>query len=243
MARFNLRFTSKYLLRKTEVNLVIPSLDLHGSISNKDKNFYQSDDEKFPLIILMSGFGDDNEAWLYRTDIAALCDKYRVAAAMISGENKWYVNSSPIDNWHGYITEELPDFLYGNFSRLDGGKPIIGGVSMGGYGALYNGLKNAEGYRAIFALSPAVKPDDYIDESKIGTLKELFIAAKDKLPYTYISVGDKDFIYNASREFSGWLKQNIGIEYNFVAGYGHVWELWAKEIENLLQQLKTKKII
>lgn len=35
MARFNLRFVSKSLLRKTEVNLVIPSLDLHGVINEK----------------------------------------------------------------------------------------------------------------------------------------------------------------------------------------------------------------
>jgi S-formylglutathione hydrolase FrmB len=246
MASYTLRFLSKYLLRKTEVNVVIPSLDLHGAISQKNARYYREDKEKFPLIILLSGFGDDNQAWLYQTEIFALCSKYRVAVAMIGGENKWYLNNNPIDNWNAFITEELPDFLYGNFAKLDESKfPVIGGVSMGGYGALYNGLKNPQSFSAIAAFSPATKPDDGVDESKHGTLKELFLAAKDKLPsVVYISVGQNDFIYNASRDFDGWLSDNkIGVNYKFVPNYGHTWDLWRLEIEEFLIELKNKKII
>lgn len=245
MARFNLRFLSGSLLRKTEVNLVIPSLDLHGAITEKNPRHYIESGDKYPLIILLSGFGDDNEAWLLQTNISALCSEFGVAVALIGGENKWYLDQSPVDGWHKFIENELPDFLYGNFSKLDRDKlPIIGGVSMGGYGALYNGLKSPEKYSAIMALSPATKPDAMIDESAHGTLKELFLKAKGKIPFTYLSVGDKDFIYEASRQFDGWLTDNaIGVNYRYVAGYAHVWDLWRIEIVNFLQELKNKKII
>lgn len=245
MARFNLRFVSKSLLRKTEVNLIIPSLDLHGALSEKNARYYRECGKKYPLIILLSGFGDDNEAWLYQTNIFSLCSEYGVAAALVGGENKWYLNQSPIDGWHSFLTDELPDFLYGNFSALDSGRlPIIGGVSMGGYGALYNGLKSPEKYSAIMALSPATKPDDMIDEKLHGTLKELFLKSKGKLPYTYLSVGDKDFIYEASKNFDGWLTENsIGVNYAFRAGYAHTWDLWRIEIIKFLQELKNQKII
>ncbi len=244
MARYNLRFLSKYLLRRTEVNLIIPSLELHGAISQKDDCYYRSSTERFPLIIAMSGFGDDNEAWLRNTDVAALCDKYRVAVAMISGENKWYLDVSPTDNWHSFISKELPDFLFGNFSRLDPERLMLAGVSMGGYGALYNGLKNPGNYKAILSLSPALKPDGYIDEQKMGTLKELFLAAKDKLPYLYLAIGSEDFIFQQSTAMDEWLKENIpGVQYRVVAGYGHVWSLWALELENFLQELKSKQLI
>lgn len=245
MARFNVRFVSKSLLRKTEVNLVIPSLDLHGVIANNNYRYYRDSEKKYPLIILLSGFNDDDEAWLLQTNISSLCSEYGVAVALIGGENKWYLDQSPVDGWHNLIENELPDFLYGNFSMLDQSKlPVIGGVSMGGYGALHNGLTSPEKYSSIMALSPATKPDDVVDEKLHGTLKELFLKAKDKLPYTYISVGDKDFIYAISKEFDGWLTENsIGVNYNFVAGYAHTWDLWRVEIVKFLQELKNKKII
>ncbi len=245
MARFNLRFLSKSLLRKTEVNLVIPSLDLHGAIAETNPGYYCESSERFPLIILLSGFGDDNEAWLVQTNIASLCNEYRVAAAFVGGENKWYLDASPVDNWHAFLESELPDFLYGNFSRLDKSiLPVIGGVSMGGYGALYNGLKSPEKYSAIMALSPATRPDGMIDETVHGTLKDLFLKSKGKLPPIYLSVGDEDFIYEASRDFDKWLTQNsLGVNYKFVSGFAHSWDLWRLEIVNFLQDLKNKKII
>ncbi len=244
MARYNLRFLSKHLLRRTEVNLVIPSLDLHGAISQKDDAYYQSSTERFPLIIALSGFGDDNEAWIRNTEITALCDKYRVAVAMVSGENKWYLDVSPTDNWHSFISKELPDFLYGNFSKLDPSRLMLAGVSMGGYGALYNGLKNPGNYKAILSLSPAIKPDGYIDEQKFGTLKDLFLAAKEQLPYIYLAIGNKDFIFEQSAAFDGWLQEHIpGVRYRVVEGYGHVWPLWAAELEKFLEALKNKQLI
>lgn len=245
MARFNLRFVSKSLLRKTEVNLVIPSLDLHGAIAEKNARYYRESDKKYPLVILLSGFGDDNEAWLLQTNISALCSEYGVAVALLGGENKWYLNQSPIDGWHSFIESELPDFLYGNFSKLDGDRlPVIGGVSMGGYGALYNGLKSPEKFSAIMALSPATKPDDMIDERACGTLRELFLSSKGRLPYTYLSVGDKDFIYQASKELDSWLTDNeIGVNYKFKAGFAHTWGLWRGEIVEFLKELKNKKLI
>lgn len=245
MARFNIRFTSKYLIRKVEVNLVIPSLDLHGAISEENERYYRKSAKKYPLIILMSGFGDDDEAWLHQINLIALCNEYGFAAALIGGENKWYLDQSPVDGWHSFIERELPDFLYGNFSLLDERKlPVIGGVSMGGYGALYNALKSPHKYSAIMALSPSTKPDDLVDEQSHGTLKELFLFSKGKLPYTYLSVGDRDFIYKASRQLDGWLTENsIGVNYSFIEGYAHNWDLWRTEFVKFLRQLKNKKIL
>ncbi len=244
MARYNLRFLSKHLLRRTEVNLIIPSLDLHGAISQKDDCYYQNNTERFPLIIALSGFGDDNEAWIRNTDVVALCDKYRVAVAMVSGENKWYLDASPVDNWHSFLSKELPDFLFGNFSKLAPGKLILAGVSMGGYGALYNALKNPGNYSAILALSPALRPEGFVDEQKAGTLQDLFTAAKDQLPHIHLAIGDQDFIFDQSAQFNSWLQENIpGVQYRILKGYGHTWDLWARELESFLREMKTLEYI
>ena len=239
-----MRFVSKSLLRKTEVNLVVPTLNLHGVLGQQNTRFYREDEEKFPLIILLAGFGDDNEAWLLNTDILQLCDKYRIAVAFVGGENKWYLNAGATDNWQNYLTQELPDFLYGNFSRLDSSRlPIIGGVSMGGYGALHNALVSPDSFLAVMALSPATRPDGGIDESAHGSLKDLFLQAKNA-PYIYLSVGEKDFIYQASKDLDNWLTENnIGVNYKFIPNHAHTWDLWKVEVENFLQIAKNKKII
>lgn len=245
MARYNIHFFSKSLLRKTEINLIVPSLRLAEAMKTKDPNVYQNGTEKFPLVICLSGFSEDSEAWLLNSNIMELCDKYRFAAVFVGGDNRWYLDSSPIDGYETFLKQELPDFIYGTFAKVDASKkPVIFGVSMGGYGALYNGTKNVDSYSAICAMSPATKPDAYLDESKFGTLKEHFLAAKGKLPPVWLSVGGNDFIIQPSKDFDAWLTENeIGFNYKIKEGYDHNWNYWRGEIVNVLDFLKENKII
>lgn len=246
MAKFTVRFFSKSLLRKTEVNVVIPTLALHTAMQVQDPAYYQHSTEKFPLFLMLHGFGDDNDGWMTECNLQSLCDRYRIAAVTVSGENKWYLNASPIDNWHTFLEQELPDFLYGQFAKLDSDrKPVICGVSMGGFGALWNGMTSPEKYSAIVAMSPATRPDgDLNDESRFPSLRTLFLDTKGKLPYTYLTVGEQDFIIQPSREFDAWLEENeIGVRYKFVPGYDHSWNFWRVQIEDVCAQLKSRHII
>ena len=147
----------------------------------------------------------------------------------------------PIDNYYSLIEEEVTDFLYGNFRCLSKDKPlIIAGVSMGGYGALYHYLKNVDKYAACVALSPAIRPDR-LDESEIGTLKELFLDSKGKDLNVYLSVGESDFIIESSKEFNGFLIENdIGVEYKFIPDRDHSWYTWAQEIFDVMKYLENK---
>lgn len=246
MAVFTVRFFSKSLMRKTEVHVVIPSLALHTAMQVRDPEFYQNDTEKYPLFLMLSGFSDDNEAWLMSGNLQGLCDKYRIAAVSIGGEDKWYLDSTPIDNWHTLLEQELPDFLYGQFAKLDRSKkPVICGVSMGGFGALWNGLTSPERYSAVIAMSPAIRPDGYMnDESRFPSLKTLLLQHRDALPHIDLSIGDQDFIINPSREFDAWLEENqLGVRYHIVPGYAHSWDFWRVHIENVLADLKNRSII
>ena len=230
MARYQIDFYSKSLLRRVDIRVNIPSNNLHDSISMND-DYYERREEKFPLVVFLCGFGENQVSWQTNTMVDLLLEKNKVAAIFVNGENKWYLNLSPIEKWYDFIENDILDFVYGNFRNVSRDMPLmIVGNSMGGYGALYHYLKNPSKYQACCALSPATKPDS-LDEYKFGTLKELFLANKDKKLNCYISVGDKDFIIDASKEFDKFLLDNgIDARYTYVKDYDHSWNLWKEEI-------------
>lgn len=244
MARYTIDFYSKSLLRRVKIQLIIPSLNLTQTLRNPDENYYQNRKETFPLMICLNGFGDNEDAFLRNTSIDDLCEKNGVAAVFINGENKFYLNQGPLDNYYDLIEKDVLDFLYGNYTNLSKEKALfITGISMGGFGALYHYLKNVDKYAHCFALSPATKPDNF-DEEKHGSLKGLFLANKDKKLNCYISIGENDFIINASKELNQFLLDNkIDANYKFIPNYDHSWPLWRIEIVNVFDYLKTKGLI
>ena len=60
-------------------------------------------------------------------------------------------------NMYRYITEELPELVFAEFSGIVGAQGIFG-HSMGGHGALTIGLKNPDCFRSISAFAPIVAP-------------------------------------------------------------------------------------
>ena len=240
MALLTVDFHTKALARRTRMDLFIPSLNLGGCLRNQDANYYQNSRETYPLIIFLHGFGDNEKAWQMNTQILKLCEDKKIAACFINGENKWYLDMGPIENYYSLIEDEVTDFLYGNFRYLSREEPlIVAGVSMGGYGALYHYLRNVDKYAACVALSPAIRPDR-LDETKFGTLRDLFLANKGKELNIYLSVGESDFIIESSREFDTFLKENgLGVEYKFIPGKDHSWYTWAQEVFNVIEYLEN----
>ena len=221
------------------MDLFIPSLNLGGCLRNRDPNYYQNNKETYPLIIFLHGFGDNEKAWQMNTQILKLCEDHKIAECLINGENKWYLDLGEIESYYTLVEEEVLDFLYGNFSCLSKDRPlVIAGVSMGGYGALYHYIKNTDKYACCVALSPALRPDR-LDESKFGTLKDLFLAKKGEKLNVYLSVGEADFIIESSRAFNEFLISNeLGVEYKFIPNRDHSWYTWAHEVFDVIEYLE-----
>lgn len=239
MARFEFEFYAKHLARRVNATLILPSLNLQGALNNADPRYYQNRAKTFPLLLCLCGFGDNGRTWNAFTGIEGLCEKEGVAACLVNGENKWYLNLGPIDDYYDFLEEDLLDFLYGNFANLSAEAPLfLLGVSMGGYGALYHYLRNVDKYAGAVALSPATKPD-FLDESKFGTLRDLFLARKDDPLRIYLAIGENDFIIGPSREFDSFLKENdIPARYRYVPGEDHSWSFWNKELEVAFERIK-----
>lgn len=242
MSRMVVEFHSSKLMRKTEVVIYIPSMNLIQGLQCKKQNPYQEDTKKFPLMILLPGFAAGKYDWEIHSEVEDLAEQYQMALVMLGGENKWYLNYSQTDLWADFINIELPDFIYGQFNKIDSKLPrYIAGVSMGGYGALYNYLSNMDLYKACCSLSPATRADNDLEKTLgIPSLKDLFIQTADQKKNIYLSIGTKDFVYEVSKEFDAFLKENnTGVAYQFIDNYDHSWKLWRLEIISFFKYIKN----
>lgn len=109
---------------------------------------------------------------------------------------------------YSYVTKELPEALYKQFSELDSGKVSIMGHSMGGHGALTLFLKNPGMYKSVSAFAPIANPtkcpwgekafNGYLagglDEGKKHDATELIASYKGDFP-ALIDVGTGDNFY------------------------------------------------
>ena len=88
------------------------------------------------------------------TRIADYVNNRNIAVVMPSGKNRFYVNNEYGKNFYTYITEELVNQCeqWFDISRKAEDR-YIAGMSMGGYGAVYAGLKKPSMYNTVFSYS------------------------------------------------------------------------------------------
>ena len=105
----------------------------------------------------LHGLGDDGAAVLHNADVAALCDAYETAVILPDVENSFCLDAEPNARFRAYLLEELIPFTLEGLP-VSGRREdrFLGGISMGGYGALSLGLERPELWSRVIALSPAL---------------------------------------------------------------------------------------
>ncbi|NLE52825.1 MAG: hypothetical protein GX613_15615 [Chloroflexi bacterium] len=119
--------------------------------------------ENLPLLIMLHGLGGNHADWTNLGKLHVAADALIAAGEiepliilMPDADISWYI-STPVSDFETYIVEELPDVVSTEFPvATEPERRFIGGLSMGGYGALYLGLKYPDRFSAIGAHSPAL---------------------------------------------------------------------------------------
>jgi S-formylglutathione hydrolase FrmB len=150
MATLQTSFYSKSLIRSVDIDIVIPCDPMF--------DFAPPPPKEFKTLYLLHGYSGTHSDWLLRGSIADLANLLNMAIVMPAGENSFYVDMPPSTmRYSQFIAEDLVEFtrtlLPLSRRRED---TLIGGLSMGGYGALYNGLKHYKTFGHIIALSSAL---------------------------------------------------------------------------------------
>ena len=258
MAFIQVNFFSKALKRLAPFNALVPidTFEIPG----------QEKIERGPMksIYLLHGYSGNHMDWALGSKIQELSLIHNVAIFMPSGENNFYLDDADMGALYSeYVGNELVEFTRKMFpiskKRED---TFIGGLSMGGYGAIRNGLKYSHNFSRIIALSSALIthniatiPEDYKDEIAdykyyrrvFGNLKELLGSDKDPealiiklkkenaaIPKIYMACGTEDFLLKENRNYEKFLTSQE-VEHTYVEGPGiHDWKFWNEYIEKAI---------
>ncbi|HEY3330682.1 MAG TPA: alpha/beta hydrolase family protein [Capsulimonadaceae bacterium] len=211
----------------------------------------------FPVYYLLHGMSDNHTAWTRRTSLERYASGLPIIIIMPDGERSFYTDSAkfPTDQFETYITRDLIGFVDSTWNTIATPKGrAIGGLSMGGYGAIKLALKFPELFGAgvshsgaLEAASHAANPDwsnanewvSIFGENPTGGPNDIF-ALMEKLtaataPALRIDCGSEDFLIESNRRATKRLTE-LGLPHEY-AEYpgGHSWEYWDTHVQEALQ--------
>ena len=142
-------FPSVQLNRNWDYNVYLP-------------NGYGESKQNYPVLYLLHGHGEDADEWVVKGNVVQLIDNLIASGeippclvVMPSAGSTWYIDRQEKMET-AFIRDLIPDVdrRFRTIVRRNG--RVIGGESMGGYGALRFALKYPELFQAAALLSPAI---------------------------------------------------------------------------------------
>ena len=156
MAFIQTHFFSTSLCFGTDLNVFIPTPNVDELMVPGGADYYHSGAKFQVLYLLHGGYGDYTD-WMRLTSIERYAQAHKLAVIMPSASNSFYQDMRYGSDYLRYITEELPEFCRSVFPiSTKREHTFVGGLSMGGYGALKVALTKPEMFSCAFSLSGAL---------------------------------------------------------------------------------------
>ena len=252
MALIQVNYLSKALFRTVPLNVILPA-DKFDADTDK---YLQEDGHKYKTLYLLHGLLGNYTDWVSQTRIQKWAEEKNLAVVMPSGDNAFYFRSrTPWNDYETFIGKELVEITRRMFPLSDKREDtFIAGLSMGGYGALRNGIVFSDTFGYAAGLSAALHLfDDLSEEANLGLFENLEAAsktnlnpkvaveemfqAKRKIPKFYIACGRQDDLMKTNEDFRDFLRAK-GADVTWDEDdYGHDWDFWDSQIKKVLDWL------
>ena len=242
MVTLTLSYPSQALGRPVNVRAVVPA---DGS---------DTPGTPWPALYLLHGLGGAEDCVFDFTRLAFWARQHGLAVFCPAGENSFYVTRHDTgEDYFRMIGEELPRMMRQLFPlscrREDS---FIGGISMGGFGALNAGYAYPQTFGKVMALSSALRPwtraslmtdkrADALfgpDKTRWDTLA-LARACVGPVPQVWMACGAQDELLEENRDFAASAAA-LGLPVRLVVRPGgHTWDYWNEALEEGLRFLMT----
>jgi putative tributyrin esterase len=207
----------------------------------------------FPVLYLLHGLSDDYTAWARQTSLERYAADYRLMIVMPDGGRGYSTDAKHGEAYETALIGDLIPFVDRAF-RTDARRAgrAIGGLSMGGYGA----LKLALGHPDLFCSAtshscsraltwthePSTRERKFtrvFGANPRGGPSDLFALTarvdRQLLPALRIDCGAEDALLEGNRRFHQHLDAlAIAHEYEEFSG-GHSWDYWDQRIQEALR--------
>ncbi len=266
MALLRADLFSRSLMRTVPVTVILPVDRVHDP-----QQELPMADEKYKTLYLLHGLYGNESDWLCESRIQTWALDRNLAVVMPAGDNRFYVDCSSTGEKYGaFIGEELVEMTRRMFplsrERED---TFIAGLSMGGYGAVRNGLLYADTFGYLAGLSSALimYMAAYVDDSSadftqtrhyyesiFGDLTKIMGSDKDcetlvkqrkssgkPMPKMYLACGTEDFLLQPNRIFKDFLEKQQ-VDFTYEEGPGeHNFDFWNRVLPHVLDWLPLDK--
>lgn len=262
MALYQVDFYSAELAKVTNFNVVLPN-DVYPGMMAGNPNYNRG----MKTLYLLHGYSGAAKDWLLESNVQNMAIKYNMAIIMPSGDNSFYLDGKGTGKAYcQFVGKELIEYTRKAFGLSDKKEDtFVGGLSMGGFGAIHTGYMFPNTFGKIVALSSAyiihkVKDikedfkdaiaDYYYYTSVFGELEKLNTSVnnpeylylkmkeeKQDIPPIYMACGTEDFLLEENRAFHNFLlKENADVLYTEDPGV-HDWKFWNEHLEPSIQWL------
>jgi S-formylglutathione hydrolase FrmB len=251
MATGRLRFYSLALMGQVNIVYVIPK-DVPVMMMGDNPHY------KRPMktLYLLHGFSGNECDWEYNGIAEDIAFKYNMAVIMINGGNSFYLDRKATGTQYcTYAGKEVVEFTRMMFGLSDKREDtFIGGLSMGGFGALHTAFAYPKTFGGVVALSSALiihqianmDPDSRDEIANYDYYKEIFgdlskVEESDAnpevlyermekegkpVPPVYMAIGTDDFLYENNQIMREFLEDK-GEKMKYEEGPGiHDWNFW-----------------
>ena len=274
MALISVDYFSSSLMRTTTLEVILPVDDqgaayatdsalrhtdgtLEAEMRTWEQNPYPPKKAPFKTLFLLHGISGNHADWISETRIRSWAENHGIAVVMPSGYNAFYLDQP------GQELVEVARRMFPLSTRRE--DTFIGGISMGAYGALRNGLKYCETFGSIVSLSSAMIINNF---DQIISSDGLFFLSRDFLEHTFgdlshvrdsdkdparlaadlvycdrprprifMTCGNQDPLAEANRMLAGRMRDTgLDVTYHEMHG-GHDWDFWNTALPEALNWL------
>lgn len=212
---------------------------------------YSSQSDPYPVVYLLNGHGGNHLSWGSFSNLDSLATEYDIIIVCPDGRNSWYWDS-PVDStmqMESYITKELIPFIDATYNtRREPEGRAITGLSMGGHGGLWLGIRHPELFKNAGSTSGGVEiipfPTRWNMADRLGPYKSnksvwqthsvRSLVESGKLKPGQLNIifdcGTDDFFFTVNNSLHSLLTQK-GIEHTYLTSPGaHTSSYWHKSI-------------
>jgi len=200
----------------------------------------------YPVLLQLHGYYDDQTAWLYKSNLLLHIERLPLIVVLPDGGNYFWCDYGPKARIEKFVAFDLWNHVRQTFPARKDSKWAIGGLSMGGFGALRLGLKFPNKYGSVYAHSSVIPtqaelseweppfPPTVHNDMDCYRLAERIDPAK--LPRLSFDCGVDDTLIMDNRRFHDHLTK-LSLPHHYAEYPGaHTWDYWNTHVQTALRQ-------